>query len=142
MWWGGWAYAPRHLIPALPFLALGLAPWLRSARRGLAAAVFCIGAIGIVINVAAVSVDPQPPPGLPNPVQEEKLMATSEIATWPITMVELQRQFWVGESDDNWGRRWGLAGVASIGPLLGLWLMVLAALFALARRPAVHSQAP
>lgn len=25
MWWGGWAFAPRHLIPALPFLSILLA---------------------------------------------------------------------------------------------------------------------
>jgi hypothetical protein len=24
MWWGGWVFGPRHLIPALPFLALPL----------------------------------------------------------------------------------------------------------------------
>ena len=24
MWWGGWSFGPRHLIPALPFLALPL----------------------------------------------------------------------------------------------------------------------
>ena len=142
MWWGGWAYAPRHLIPALPFLALGLAPLLRSARRGLAAGLFCVGTISIVINVSAVSVDPQPPPGLPKPVQEELLMAVSEVGTWPITMLELQRQFWSGKSDDNWGHRWGLEGVASLAPLLGAWLVAMAVLFTLARRPTAHSQAP
>ena len=35
-WEGGWAYAPRQVTPALPFVALGLAPlWdLDAARSG------------------------------------------------------------------------------------------------------------
>ena len=33
-WEGGWAYGPRQVMPALPFLALGLAPlWDRVAAR-------------------------------------------------------------------------------------------------------------
>ena len=39
-WEGGWAYGPRQMTPALPFLALGLAPlwdgWPRIARIALA----------------------------------------------------------------------------------------------------------
>lgn len=32
MWWGGYAVGPRYLLPAVPFLALLVAPWLRGIR--------------------------------------------------------------------------------------------------------------
>jgi hypothetical protein len=43
MWWGGAAAAPRHLVPALGFMALGF-PWLwsRPYRRWLTAAVAAV----------------------------------------------------------------------------------------------------
>jgi hypothetical protein len=60
-WEGGWAYGPRHVTPALPFLALGLAPlW----DRGRAAGRILLAAgwlWGTGITLVAVSTTPQPP---------------------------------------------------------------------------------
>lgn len=60
-WEGGWAYGPRHVVPALPFLALGLAPlWDRGRAAGrivLLAGWFW----GAGITLVAVSTTPQPP---------------------------------------------------------------------------------
>ncbi len=60
-WEGGWAYAPRHLTPGLPFLALGLAPlWDRWSRIGRV--VLVAGWIwGAGVTLVAVSTTPQPP---------------------------------------------------------------------------------
>jgi hypothetical protein len=54
MWWGGWAFGPRHLIPALPFLALPLVfivrrwPLLTTLLAFLSAANMLIALLGVV----------------------------------------------------------------------------------------------
>jgi hypothetical protein len=120
MWWGGWAYAPRHLIPALPLLALGLAPWLRGRRPWPARLLLGVGVLGAILNVAAVAVDPQTPPGLP----QEALLNPASVAHGPSPMLRLQEVFWLkGYADANWGGRLGLAGPASLLPLALLWCL-------------------
>ena len=60
-WEGGWAYSPRQVMPALPFLALGLAPcWDRAGRwtRPLLVTGWIWGA---ALTLVAVSTTPQPP---------------------------------------------------------------------------------
>jgi len=122
MWWGGWAYAPRHLIPSLPFLALGLVEWLGSpGRRGYFARACGLGAVmiaGGLMNAAAVAVDPQPPPGLP----EAALRAPETVADWPLPFIELIGQAIRGEIEPNWGKTLGLPGLASLLPLVLLWV--------------------
>ena len=34
MWWGGFAWGPRFLVPLTPFLVLWLAPWIQELIRG------------------------------------------------------------------------------------------------------------
>jgi hypothetical protein len=60
-WEGGWAYGPRHVTPALPFLALGLAPlWDKGGTAGRT--VLAAGWLwGAGITLVAVSTTPQPP---------------------------------------------------------------------------------
>jgi hypothetical protein len=69
-WEGGWAYAPRQLTPALPFLALGLAPlwdsWGRVGRIILSAGWLW----GTALTLIAVSTTPQPPSSFHAPVRE------------------------------------------------------------------------
>ena len=122
MWWGGWAYAPRHLIPALPFLASGLAGWLGSRRRAVRRAVLGLALIGAVFNVAALALDPQPPPGL----LQEELMAPEMVDAWPSPFLALQRYVWLGnQTDNNWGTALGLTGWASLVPLWIVWGVAL-----------------
>jgi hypothetical protein len=60
-WEGGWAYGPRHVIPALPFLALGLAP-LWDQGRTVGRILLAAGWLwGTGITLVAVSTTPQPP---------------------------------------------------------------------------------
>lgn len=135
MWWGGWAYAPRHLIPALPFLALGLPALLR--RRGSIIFVIVIGIIGAVLNLGVVALDPQPPPGFPRPVAQELLMTQTASDVWSSAFWSLQRVFWLGDQVDmNWGVKLGLTGKASLLPLTGLWIGFFALLGAAGRRRA------
>lgn len=117
MWWGGWSYAPRHLIPALPFLTVGLTPWLRG--RGAARAVLlAVGALGTIVNLSAIAVDPQVPPGLP----QEALMAPETVEQWPVPMLVLLRHFWIdGYADTNLGTQMGLVGPWSLVPLALIW---------------------
>lgn len=59
-WHGGATYAPRYLVPALPFLAFGLVEaWKRSPRAFAA-----VAALSVSLNLLAVAVDPQVPVGI------------------------------------------------------------------------------
>ena len=120
MWWGGWAYAPRHLIPALPWLALGLIPFLASRKRRWGwVAVCAIGLIGLVLNVSAVALDPQVSPGL----DKEILMQPESVKHWPTPVWMLLRYVWqFGQTDHNWGTALGLRGAWSLFPLALIWL--------------------
>lgn len=121
MWWGGWAYAPRHLIPALPLMGLGLAPWLRARGPWLLATFWTVLLVGSALNVAAVSLDPQPPPGL----AEIELYDPAGVARWPNPFFDLIGHVLRGQTDSNWGTRMGLRGVWSLWPLACLWLLGL-----------------
>ncbi len=69
-WEGGWAFGPRQVMPALPFLALGLAPlwdgWRPRGRVVLAGAWLW----GAALTLVAVSTTPQPPASIMRPVSE------------------------------------------------------------------------
>jgi len=125
MWWGGYAYAPRHLIPALPLLALGLVPWLGRGRSAPALLLFLVAFGSALFNVAAVAVNPQPWPGL----STEQLMMPLSVERWPSPYLALQTSFWkLGATDRNWGGAFGLGGRASLLPLAALWAVAGAVL--------------
>ncbi|MBI1784749.1 hypothetical protein HYR69_06350 [Candidatus Sumerlaeota bacterium] len=117
MWWGGWAYAPRHLIPALPLMLAGLAPIAGSRRREALYLLLFILFVGGFLNVAAVALDPQPPPGLP----EEALLSPSSVKAWPTPFYDLLGYVWRGQTDPNWGTAVGLRGIWSLAPLAAMW---------------------
>ncbi|HTQ04247.1 MAG TPA: hypothetical protein VMI54_10340 [Polyangiaceae bacterium] len=48
VWWGGAAAGPRHLVPAVPFLALGLVEVLRTRNVALRALVNAAGVVSVV----------------------------------------------------------------------------------------------
>ena len=129
MWWGGWAYAPRHLLAAMPLLAPGIAPWLRNKR--LQWVFLGVAALSLAPNIAAVSVDPQIPPGYPNPLSQDQLMQPHTVEDWPTPYLTLQHLFWqAGAVDLNWGRQGGLEGVSSLAPLALIWIVAFLLLFA------------
>jgi len=55
-WDGGWTYGPRHSAPALPFLALGLAPLFQSCRGALRVLAIVALMAGGFVTLMAVSV--------------------------------------------------------------------------------------
>jgi hypothetical protein len=111
MWWGGAAWGPRHMVPALPFLGLGFA-WLLPApgwQRGWQGDLF-VGLLGLsVLNqLAAVVVSPLAPP-------EGDLL-----------FGHVYRHLFRGEvailpGAANVGLFLGLRGPLSLLPLLALW---------------------
>ncbi len=62
-WHGGYSYGPRYLIPALPFLALPLAPAFERLPR-LATTLACLSG---AMTLLATAVDPQVPFDEPRP---------------------------------------------------------------------------
>lgn len=59
-WHGGGSYAPRYLIPALPFVALALPLAVERARRLFVP----LAALSVAVNLLSVAVDPQTPVGV------------------------------------------------------------------------------
>src|SRR4051812_1969184 len=130
-WEGGWAFGPRQMTTALPFLALGLAPlWDldRRAGRALLAAGWIWGA---GLTLIAVSTTPQPPASIKSPVRE---------LLWPAFRdgdLSLNPQTFVHNSVDvthlrgggdphaawNLGEVAGLRGLPSLLPLAVVWIL-------------------
>jgi hypothetical protein len=135
-WEGGWAYGPRQVTAALPFVALGLAPlWDRWRRIGRV--VLIAGwTWGAALTLIAVSTTPQPPSSFNAPVRE---------LLWPAFRdgdLSLNHQTFVTPSADpdglrhgvnphaawNLGEIAGLHGRASLIPLGLIWLAAAVAL--------------
>jgi hypothetical protein len=128
-WEGGWAYGPRQLTPALPFLALGLAPvWdrLRGAARGVIIAGWIWGA---AITLIAVSTTPQPPSNVKSPViellwpafRDGDLSLNHQTFEHYAAVPDLLRGNQVPHASWNLGEIAGLHGRRSLVPLLLVW---------------------
>jgi hypothetical protein len=64
MWWGGWAMGPRHMLPALAVLPLGLAELSRpETPRWLWRSVLGAGWVSIALCMPLALLDPQIPQG-------------------------------------------------------------------------------
>jgi hypothetical protein len=127
-WEGGWFYGPRHLVPGLPFLALGLAP-LWDRWRGWLRIVLLGGWVwGAGVNLVAVSTTVQPPSDIKAPVAELMwpafragdlaLNTQSFLDYLPTGAVHQDPGHHAGW---NLGQLVGLRGLASLIPLAVLW---------------------
>jgi len=103
MWDGGAAVGPRHCVPMLPFLALGLLP----ALRLVPGAVRVLGAVSVAQMLAAAAAAPEAPQ-FGDPLWGH---------AWPHL---LGSQPGYGGAT-NLGLLLGLPGVLSLLPLLALW---------------------
>src|SRR5262249_7938989 len=129
-WFGGWNYGPRDLAPAIPFLALLVAPiWARGpgALRMLlvAAAVWGAGS-----SLMAVSTMVQPPNSIKRPFDDLLWPAfrAGRLSLNPMGY----RDIWAdphklldpGAHHAAWnlGQRVGLDGHLSLAPLYAAWL--------------------
>jgi hypothetical protein len=108
MWWGGAAVAPRHLIPAVGLLGLGLGLALR--KRGLWPLYAVLGAASFANALAAAAV------GLEAPETGDVLRNY----LWPKL---LSGQVATLGGASNIGIALGLAPAASLGPVL-VWILL------------------
>jgi hypothetical protein len=138
-WEGGWAFGPRQMTTALPFLALGLAPlWDlgRPAGHGLLLAAWIWGA---AITLVGVSTTPQPPASIKAPVSELLWPAfrDGDLSLNPQTFVhnsvDVEHLRGGGDPHAAWnlGEIAGLRGLASLLPLAIVWLSAAVLLFLL-----------
>src|SRR5690606_4497172 len=125
MWWGGWSFSPRHLAPAIPFMAAGLYPWF--CRTWTSAVAVFAGALGIIIHTLVNATEPQTPDGgwqtalLRPDLAAFDYPAVFMTQTWP----RMQAGAW----DWNIGSAIGLAGAWSLLPLVVWWIMFAAMLW-------------
>jgi hypothetical protein len=108
MWWGGAALGPRHFIPALPFLMLGLL-WLPDGPRWQDLLLVTL-AVSLVSVLGATAVSPLAPPGVDLLFEYTyPRLWRGDVALYP--------------GSSNFGLLLGLPGLASLLPLLGLWAL-------------------
>jgi hypothetical protein len=138
-WEGGWAFGPRQITAALPFLALGLAPlWDlgRSAGRGLLLAGWIWG---VAATLIAVSTTPQPPASIKAPMRELLWPAfrDGDLSLNPQTFVHnsVDVEHLRGRGDPhaawNLGELAGLHGLPSLVPLALVWAVAIVLLLLL-----------
>jgi hypothetical protein len=132
-WNGGWSYGPRHLAPALPFLALGLAFLWQRLRPLLRVLLVAAVLWGIGSSLVAVSTTAQPPEAFDRPVAQ---------LLWPAFKsgdLSLNHESFDESGADprrlrghtlphdawNLGEKLGLRGLPSLVPLLLAWLAAI-----------------
>ncbi|MGQ0720566.1 MAG: hypothetical protein ACT4PE_03205 [Candidatus Eiseniibacteriota bacterium] len=124
-WHGGWAVGPRHLVPAIPFLGLGVAAEL-GRRRGA----FVLGAVSVVLMLAATSVQPEVPEDIRNPWSEHILprFARGELSVGEQGFDEPYPARKDPAVPDRWdafvaGEAIGLHGHLALLPVVTVWLL-------------------
>ena len=128
-WEGGWAFGPRQITPALPFLALGLAPLWDLGRPAWRVLLLAGWIWGAGITLVAVSTTPQPPASIKSPVSELLWPAfrDGDLSLNPQTFVhnsaDVEHLRGGGDAHAAWnlGEIAGLHGLISLLPLLAVW---------------------
>ncbi|HVR69938.1 MAG TPA: hypothetical protein VMT87_03760 [Vicinamibacteria bacterium] len=118
-WHGGWGTGPRHLVPALPFLALAAGGLVagRAPSRPEAAAYALVAGYSAVLMLVATAVQPEVPRWFGRPFEDYLWPAFAEgrlaLNTLPIHTgtVHERREAW------NAGELMGLTGIATLAPL-------------------------
>ncbi len=108
MWDGGASAGPRHMVPALGFLMLGLVPALRVVPR----AVFVLLGVSVLEGLLLAAASPE--------------IAQSGDPLWEFALgrlLEATPSATTGHT--NIGLLLGLPGLLSVVPLLGAWLWLL-----------------
>jgi hypothetical protein len=135
-WNGGWSYGSRHLGPALPFLALGIAPLWQRGGRLARAAILALAIVSVGQSLVAVATTPQPDGGASGPRDPMRELLWPQFAAgeFPIgyqsvlerdaprePISELVKRG-VPRASWNIGEKLGLRGHVSLLPLLAVWV--------------------
>jgi hypothetical protein len=119
MWYGGSAFGPRMVIPALPFLCLGLPFAFRRPRPVVFAVLF---AVSVANQLAATAVEPSAP-------------LVGDVLGGYLYPHLLRGEVPLVPGASNLGALFRLKGPASLLPLLALWALALRMLLPLLPRP-------
>lgn len=120
MWWGGWSFSPRHLAPAIPFIAAGLLPWF--SRLWCRVVAVALAAVGVAVHTLVNATEPQPPDG---GWQTALLRPDFAAFDYPAQFADTVGRVNAGAIDTNLGVVLGLpANLVSLLPLL-LWWAIL-----------------
>ena len=137
-WDGGGSYGPRHIAPVCAFLAVGLPPlWDLAGRavRALLATLMAYGIVAAFVVVATFAIPDDAPLG-PLPTATSQFLdgklawnyygyhyepPNDVFPRRPEHLATLTRDSW------NLGEAFGLRGLPSLLPLLGLWALGVAA---------------
>ena len=127
-WDGGWTYGPRHLAPALPFLALGLAPLWDRATRDQRRVILALALWGAALAFIAVSTTAQPPETSRAPVSELlwPAFARGDLSLNHQSLLQPETTSTRDAVNHAWnlGERLGLSGHLSLMPLLLIWALL------------------
>lgn len=132
-WEGGWSYGSRHLGPALPFLALAVAPAWQHGRVLARVVIVALFVASAGQSLVAVATTAQPPGDIKHPMRELLLPAfrKGELAVNTQSVLDYRplegtrRQLaarGVPPAAWNLGQKLGFPGLASLIPLVLLWL--------------------
>jgi hypothetical protein len=130
-WEGGWFIGPRHLLPGLGFVMLGLAPlWDAAPRAGRT--LLAIGWLwGAAAGLIVVSTSPQPPANIMAPMSELLWPAFREgdlsfnHQGFEDYRADPDRLRHNPEAHASWnlGEVIGLKGLVSLVPLIAIWCL-------------------
>jgi hypothetical protein len=132
-WQGGPAFGPRHLIPVIPLLGLGLAFWpeTRAWRWGLGV----LAGLSIAVNLVGTATTPFVSEFVPDPLVSvyPGLAVEGALGINPVgflTPAADVEERWVRPADYpdasfNLGELVGLRGWMSLAPLALLWTLLL-----------------
>jgi len=129
-WEGGWSYGPRHLSPAIPFLACGLAWLWAQPSRAIRGMLATLTVIGFALAFLAVSTMAQPPAQYQRPIAEllwpafrdGDLSLNTQRFTDGGSNGGALRAHRIPKAAWNVGMKLGLEAHASLVPLAIIWL--------------------
>jgi hypothetical protein len=124
-WEGGWCYGPRHLLPAIPFLAIAVGVAWTTGTWPLRATVLALGMIGAAMSLVVVSTNAQPDSDLVRPLAQYSWpafragqLSRNYHAIWDDLAVQPRPTTPVAW---NLGELLGFTGLASLVPLGLCW---------------------
>ena len=124
-WFGGSCFGPRHVVPALPFLALGLAALWSRPVRALRATLLALAAASAFVTLVAVATTVQQPEWFHAPWLEYNWpsFANGRLGLNQMSFLDNDavRVRDLRTHSANVGEWMGLRGLASLAPLLVAW---------------------